>query len=191
MLLLLFETRKFEDGEIHLRGCEHIGASDYSFLAKLHSVSLPSYSALGCADRWLLITPTGIGVSCNFLMDEISERFSVLKPALFCNLTLPAPNSLEVALPPWMSPACSVVPWLPLGPIVFPSPRWSQTEDSGYNLPFAILTNGGFTELFISHFFGYVGPHKHANFYFQFLSNVVRYELQAFRTLINPLNKRR
>lgn len=50
MLLLLFETRKFEDGEIHLRGCEHIGASDYAFLAKLHSVSLPS------TQRWAVQT---------------------------------------------------------------------------------------------------------------------------------------
>lgn len=76
-------------------------------------------------------------------------------------------------------------------PLLLPEVIMPQvTLNPSSNWLFAVVTNGGFTELLISHFFSYVGPHQHTDVYFQLLSNEVRDELQATRTLINPLKRR-
>lgn len=71
-----FSTKKFEDGEIHLMEHEHIRASDCPSLSRLYNVSTANVLSVELYrhKRWLLPTPTETGLSCNFLMDEISSQ---------------------------------------------------------------------------------------------------------------------
>lgn len=67
LLGFLFRTKKFEDGEIHLWECEHIGASDYTSLSRLYSVSSADVLCVELCrhKRWLIPTPTETGLSCD------------------------------------------------------------------------------------------------------------------------------
>lgn len=70
------QTNKFEDGEIHLRDHEHIRPSDYISLTRQYSVTTANVLSIELYrhERWFLPAPTGTGVSCNFLMDEVSSQ---------------------------------------------------------------------------------------------------------------------